>query len=906
MQGVGRVKSAWTWLRETGRSRPVSVAVVVYGLLLAIVVLAQWFDDDTRAFIANAWYLPIGALTVLVGWRVTWSQLDRRQRTAWLMISAAAAASLISDTLWLYIENIRGDDPSESIAANVGYLLYYVILLIGLLHLPQALRSRRDALKFFLDAATVGVAGVMAVWYFVGAPLLASDEHSRAGFLMALAYPVGDLFVLVGLSTVLLRCPGWTERRPILLLVISAASMMIADVLWAHLSLTGAYEAGNLQDVPFLVQYVLFALSVLEKLRSVKEGRTEDVAPPAQAVTPLPYVAVFGGYLLLINVTWLRIGQDARPVVAGAVVLTLLVVARQLAALRENARLYQERALASAEQRFQSLIRHASDVVTIVDGHGMLRFASQSVEPLFGAPASSLIGRSMIDLIHPDDGPEARRVLKQLASGVPGATVSARWRIRRSDGRDLPTDNTAINQIADEHVRGIVLTTRDVSARLSLEAEVARHSHHDPLTGLANRVLFHQRVEDAVQRSGTSADRPAVLFVDLDHFKDINDQHGHAVGDGVIKIAGERLRAGLRAVDTAARVSGDEFAVLLDERSGAVNAAMVGERLAHVFHTPMRVEGMSLPVTVSIGVAVAEPGLSSADLLRNADLAMYLAKKGGRGQAAVFQANMHAALLRRLELQADLHAAQPENQLSLVYQPVHDLHTRALVGAEAFLRWTHPVHGVIPAGSFLPMAQETGLIVSLGRWALHQACRDAQRWPVHEGPPMRLLVNLAGRKIAEPGLVEDLRAALAESGLRPERLLLELTESMLLERTDEAVSVLHELKSTGIQLAIDDFGTGYSSLSYVQRLPIDILKIDRSFIDRLQEDPGAAAVTRAIIALAATLSLRTIAEGIETEAQADDCRRLGCHEGQGYLFGQPIPAAEFPAYIEQSRTLTAA
>ena len=895
-------KQAAARTASTLMSGPLRLAFLVYGIGVAILVFGEGLSEPVRALVANAWYLPIGAASAVIAWRVSASPgLPPRQRAAWRLIVLASATTFIADALWTFVENIQGQNPANSLLANFGYLVYYPLMLASLMLFPQALRSRKDALKFGLDVATVVVTGGMAVWQFIISPLLISHDASRVAFVLALAYPVGDMLILLGVATVLMRCPRGPRRVPLMVLAASVVAAIVGDTVWAQLSLSGSFQAGQMQDVPYIIQYVLFAVSVTaERRRLVRGAETEDPSSSSERMTALPYAAVFIGYALLISVTWEHLTIELLPLVLGAVILTVLVIARQIIAVSENVRLGRERAVLIGERRFKSLIQHASDVVSIIDDKGRMLFASPSMEPTFGYSTLAMVGDSVLKVIHPDDLPDVKRSLKFVMSN-PDQIVTARWRMRRSDGEWAQTDNTLTNLLSDENIRGLVLTTRDVSARVSLEARLTHEAFHDPLTGLANRVLFHNLAEEALARPRAETGIVAVLFIDLDEFKDINDSYGHGFGDSLLKAAAQRLVSGLRPEDTAARLGGDEFAVLCNDPQGKVDANALANRLALLFHSPFSVEGRQVAVTASVGVAVALRDETTEELLRNADLAMYVAKSRGRRQAARFEPAMHSTLVEKVGLHADLCNAMANGELEMVYQPIHSLKTRELIGAEALMRWNHPKRGSIDPSIFIPSAEESGLIVPIGRWSLNQVCRDAEVWR-REDPSMRSLllsVNVSGRQIRELTLVDDVKQALRTSGHDPSLLMLELTESMLLEDTESSVATMQRLKTAGVLLAIDDFGTGYSSLSYLQHLPIDLLKIDRAFVEHIELDRSSVAVARAIIALATTMSLRTVAEGIETARQAELLLGLDCEFGQGFFYGKPMSCAEFIAYARR-------
>jgi len=448
----------------------------------------------------------------------------------------------------------------------------------------------------------------------------------------------------------------------------------------------------------------------------------------------------------------------------------------------------------------------------------------------------------------------------------------------------------------------------DVTERKQLEEQLAHQAFHDPLTNLANRVLFRDRVEHALQRIVRGTGSPAVLFIDLDNFKAVNDGLGHSAGDWLLIEVAARLSSCLRPADTVARLGGDEFAVLLDDK--AANAADVAERILAAFRDPFTVQGNDIVVMMSIGIAPLVAHQGADDVLRNADLALYRAKAAGKGCVASFEPEMHVAALRRLELETELRRAiegeSGAGELLIYYQPIARLSTGRMFGFEALIRWDHPERGILEPLDFISLAEETGLVIPLGKRVLHEACHQTRKWQLHFGPSLRgtgmslmVGVNLSGRHLSQPELVHDVSACLRSSGLAPDHLVLEMTESMLVHDNRATLERLHALKSLGVRLSIDDFGTGYSSLAYLERFPVDSLKMDRSFIEGL--GPGAKSpLAEAVIGLGRILGLRVVAEGIETKEQWERLRRLGCGLGQGYYLSRPLPRSDFEQLIAAS------
>jgi diguanylate cyclase (GGDEF)-like protein len=423
---------------------------------------------------------------------------------------------------------------------------------------------------------------------------------------------------------------------------------------------------------------------------------------------------------------------------------------------------------------------------------------------------------------------------------------------------------------------------------------------HDSLTRLANRTLFQDRVGHALARYSRKPAGLAVLFIDLDSFKNVNDSLGHAAGDQVLTIMAERVRASIRPADTAARLGGDEFAILLEDIADESDAAGVAQRLMQALLVPFAVRGKELTVRASIGIAFNAPGDTTEDLLRNADVAMYTAKANGRGGHAVYEAGMHVAVVDRLELERDLQQAVARDELVVHYQPVVALGTGELAGVEALVRWNHPQRGLLMPDAFIELAETTGAIIPLGAWVLEQACMQGRVWRDRLGAdvPFSVSVNLSPRQLFQEDLVATVQRALQRSGLEPSALVLELTETVMMHDVTTTIYQLHALKLLGVQLAIDDFGTGYASLSALSRLPFDILKIDKLFVDGITGTPSESAFARAILRLARTLELNTVAEGVEQLDQAEELRQLNCELAQGYHFARPLTVDAIDALLD--------
>jgi diguanylate cyclase (GGDEF)-like protein/PAS domain S-box-containing protein len=585
---------------------------------------------------------------------------------------------------------------------------------------------------------------------------------------------------------------------------------------------------------------------------------------------------------------------DARNLLSSAafiaVTMVLLVLVRRVVSVKDDVA-----TLATSEARFRSLVQNSSDVILIVEADTTIRYTSPSARQVLGLHAKQLVGTKLINHVHPDDRAMANRFFVALHESQGGEPGVQDWRLLRTDGSLVWTENTGTNLLDEPTVEGFVVNTRDVSERRTLQTRLAHQAFHDELTRLANRALFLNRVEHTVARVPRGKHPSAVLFLDLDDFKKVNDSLGHAVGDELLVAAASRLGTCVRPGDTIARLGGDEFAVLLEDVDGMSDVIVVAERISTAVSSPFHLNGRDVFIGVSIGIASLEMGDSPDNVLRNADLAMYFAKSRRKGHFAVYEPSMHDEMMEHLELEVDLRAAVERREFEIEYQPIVNLVTGEVHGAEALLRWNHATRGYVPPMRFVEMAEETGLIIPLGRWVLREACERARDWRAqsHGGRPLQISVNLSARHFQDPSLLLDVQQALSDSGLEPWALTLEITESVLMHTSETTLDRLRALKGLGLNLAIDDFGTGYSSLGYLQQFPIDVLKIDQSFVEAVGKEHADPVLARAIIALGKTLQLETIAEGIERPEQRDGLRRLGCTLGQGYLFARPMSSQRF-------------
>ncbi|MEY2451007.1 MAG: hypothetical protein QOD92_581 [Acidimicrobiaceae bacterium] len=583
------------------------------------------------------------------------------------------------------------------------------------------------------------------------------------------------------------------------------------------------------------------------------------------------------------------------PLVHGVALLNGLAVAfvvrmgGAVTAEKERA----ETTMRESEDRFRSLVQNSSDL-TMVLGAGTITYASEASERLLGYSPEELVGRAPSDLVHPDDlGWLRDRIAADLASNSVAQPVELR--VRRADGDWIHVEAVVANLSDRPSVRGTVVNARDITERKQAEAALEHQALHDSLTGLPNRLLFLDRLDHAMTRAHRDSQAaPSVLFLDLDRFKLVNDGMGHDAGDELLAAVAARLRTALRPGDTIARFGGDEFVLLIESVTDRAQAEEIANRVLDCFEQPFRVDGEDLLVSASVGVAMFDPAHTAAELVRDADAAMYRAKAQGRGRMQMFDAATREHELQRVHTENALRTALEQDELRVFYQPIFRLRDLRAVGVEALVRWQHPTRGLLAPSEFIDVAEDSGLIVPLGAWVLAESCRQVVEWN-REFPTadaLSLSVNLSARQLGEPSLVDTVATTLRDAGIDPSRvdIWLEVTETLVLRDPEIAAARLAELRALGVRLAVDDFGTGYSSLSYLRRFPVSALKIDRAFVAGLGHSAEDEAIVVAVVRLAHALGLQVVAEGVESEVQLTRLQEIGCDFAQGFLLQVPLPA----------------
>lgn len=870
---------AWGWFDNTGEALAAVAAAIACAVRLRRerVVYASVSELSRQELASDA------AVSV-----------QRQTRLAWSLLTMSMAAWALGQIGWTVLESGLGIEPAPPTPLDALFLSSSLLIVAGLLVMVRTPAGYLSYIRASIEGLFIAAGVLLCSWNLLIGPVWQHHDALTLGGAVNLAYPVLDSMALAAVLFVIVR----RRQDPpagLGLLAVGIVCVAVADFSFWYFGTTGpTLPAVSVYDSGWVAGFLLIAAAAL---RSGRPGSRAQWLAQSRAALALPALPATAGVLVIAG-GW-ALGdplKDQGALLGTTVAVLLIAVALLLIVFFENESLtthlerrVKERTaeLHATERYYRALVEHSSDAVIVIDPDLSIRYVSDSIGRVFGYGRAQLEGRPLEVL--------GRAALQPLGEALrrvraaPDRSTRVEWPLTDAAGRVRHAESTISDQLDNPHIRGFVLNTRDDTDRAALAEQLRDQAFHDPLTGLPNRALLSDRASQAFARAGRTGGSVALMVVDLDSFKLTNDRYGHAVGDEVLRVVAERLRSAVRPGDTVARLGGDEFAILMETLSDAEGALRSAERVRRALRRSMPLDGNEHRITASIGVAVgAAPGTNFEQLLCDADVAVYSVKGAGKDSVLQFQPSMQQRARDRFELQADLRRAIENEEFSLLYQPEFDAETEQLRGFEALIRWNHPTHGLLAPDRFIPLAEETGLIVPIGRWTLLEALRQATRWQRADGggPPLTIAVNVSAVQLGAPALVADVQDALRRSGIHPGRVVLEITESSLVERSPRTIETLGELKRTGVCLAIDDFGTGYASVAYLQTLPFDILKVDRSFIASSQ-DRRRRELFEAVVNIGHALSLTTIAEGIEQPSQLEMARRAGCDIAQGYLLGRP-------------------
>ena len=904
----GRTAAAHDDVVDDGRRvyRAASVLATVLLTAYLLWLLVDVGSPFVRHTVTHA--VAVGAPLIAAGasWRAHRLRAGRHSAWGWLALACLTWSS--GALIWAVLDLVGGTEVYFPSVADIGLLGFAVPAAVAMLRFPRSGGRTLSRWRLTLDSLVLGGCLIAASAIWVLDPVLTSGA-SFGERSVAFAYPLVD----AGLAAFLLaRSTVFPSQRRRVWLLLSAAfvTLTVTDSLYVARTFRGDYAPGGTLDVGWALAFALVGLAALAPV--------VDPAKPAPAVGEVPttmyeQLVPYGAIGLVLvavagNPATLEAGSSQRwllvPLLALVAVRQLVVVADHTTLARTLAETVERRTveLVREQQWWREVVQNLSDVVVVVDEDLKMRYCSPSADHVLGSWPQQVRDASEMSVhVHPDDRDAVVAVIAPVLAGRRRRGF-VECRVRRADGGWGWFEVTTVGQLSEQQLAGTVVTLHDVSERRRLTDRLAHEAYHDPLTGLPNRALLMTRIEEVLETRDEQ--RPALLLVDLDDFKVINDRHGHASGDLVLEVIGRRLRAAVRAGDTVARLGGDEFALLMCGTPDQVRAT--ADRLIEEIGKPVLAGGRRFLVRASVGVVLAaEEGEESPhSLLSHADIALYEAKGSDKGGVVFIDGHERDVAAKQVHLREEI--ASPDlTQFRVVYQPIVDLETGRMRGVEALLRWRHPDLGDVPPDTFIPMAEAGGSIHELGWFVLREACAQLASWR-REVPRHRMAVgiNVSSRQLDEPGFAAGVHALVAEHGLDPAQLVLELTEQSLSLDFETAVEVVAELRAGGVSVAVDDYGTGYSSLRYLHRFDADVVKIDRSFIAYLEDSLHTQKIVRSVMDMATSLDLQSIGEGIETYGQVGLLRSLGCELGQGYLFSRPVSPGRITELLHEDACFT--
>ncbi len=881
------------------------------GLLAGGYILAGLFGPEWLH--SGLVFNLLGGLSIaglIVGARIN----APNRRLPWYLLAVGQAMFVTSDVLAYNYERLFGTTLPFPSVADSFHLAFYPFLVGGMLLLIHERDEDRDR-SALIDALTVTLALGTLLWVYLISPYANDQTMSTFTRLASIGYPAMDILVVGVLARM---AAGSHRREPSFVFMLSGVGvLLLADAFYGWRLLESHHSPGPVTMAGWAVFYVLLGTAAMHP----SMRRLSEPGPRASTLTrarlSLLACASLTVPLVIILRRALNEHIDLYVLIGASAAMFALVLLRMAGIVRRHEEVtVREAALRielaeqslnrRSEERLSALIKNSSDVVCVVAADTRVSWASPSLAQTLGQDPDALAGRELLEIVHPEDTRRLRSLIAAIAGQPAGQRSLVEFRIAGADGegwRDV--EALACNLLAEDSVEGIVLNMRDVSERKAFQDELEHQAFHDTLTGLPNRALFRNRVEHALVGRRRDLLPVAVLFLDVDDFKYVNDSLGHAAGDEVLQEVGRRLQDCMRPVDTAARLGGDEFAILIRDTESELHSIEIAGRVMSSLKAPIVLAGRDVTLAVSVGIAFSDQHMVATqdadELLRNADAAMYMAKENGKDNYQLFNPEIHARAMARMELKAELQRALDAGEFTLRYQPIMDLERGDMAGMEALARWEHPQQGTLAPTEFVPLLEETGLIVPVGRHILREACAWAARMQREcpRDPPLSMAVNVSAKQLQRAEFIDEVAEALGETDIVAGSLTLELTESVMMQDMEVSLLRLEALRGLGVKLAIDDFGTGYSSLNYVRELPVDILKIDRSFL--ADTNPQVERMTATIVELARIFNLRAVAEGVENPEQLSRLKGMHCDFGQGFHFAQPLAAEEILELATEGR-----
>jgi diguanylate cyclase (GGDEF)-like protein/PAS domain S-box-containing protein len=875
--------------------------VAFYYLFIAI-----WKSNETVIHLGSDLLQLLASLISCIWLLKTCIQAQKQDRIFWFCLFFGVVSFALAGSICLWYEvGLKVELISTSVA-DIFWLLTSIFYLIAMLGRMNKMKNSFTTVRFFLDILIMmGVVVTLSWKSFISTQLqLSGITQLHFSSFVDVGYTLTNL-VLLFFAFMLFLYPGELLPKRILFFILGGFMLLVfADTVYLNLLLSDSYSTGSFLDPIWSFSVLLIGLSGLYS-KDNKDGLVKEAAA-GPASERFALVRTFSPYISLIPLIVILVFRQDWIDKTFMIITGVLVISRQIVTILENRNLLRNlhdlnnqleykvqtrtKELAKSEQRFKSLFEHHPDGVFSVDLNGSFTSFNEGCIRLTGYGREELMDRSFLQLVLEEDREKAMYHFSKAKINEPQHFEIS---TRNKEGMLVHLNVTNLPMIIDGNLAGVFGVAQDITQEKKNQERINHMAHHDVLTGLPNRRLFEQRVDQAIIEVKNTGKMVAVMFIDLDRFKIINDTLGHDAGDQLLLTVAERLKTSVNSKDTVARQGGDEFTVLINELYSAQEAAAAADNIITALNLPFLLGEHEVLTTPSIGIALyPEHADTAVGLMKNADTAMYRVKENGKNHYLFYTCEMAESSAKKLILEKELHKALSNQEFEIYYQPQVDIQWQKITGVEALLRWHHPTLGLLPASDFIPMAEETGLILPIGEWVLRQACKQAKAWQDEGIPLMNIGVNLSSKQFYQENLVDVVAQVLEETQLLPCCLNLEITESIAMSKADEAVEKLHQIKSLGVQISMDDFGTGYSSLSYLTKFPIDILKIPREFVSDIGKNLNNEAIIASIVDMTKNLQLHVIAEGVETEQQSMFLQSQACNEMQGFLFSEPLPAKE--------------
>lgn len=887
---------------RTPHKKAAAFFFVLFFILFYYAWLAIWHLDEPVSTWGGDLLSVLGSLTAAVWLAGAAKRSIGEKKIFWAMLSAGCFNYFIAETIWLYEEQFLGIDPPSPGWTDLFYILQTLCYLIAFVYPFIRIKRNLSALKLVFDILIVMAVAATFSWHYLIGPILQHEETPLLTLAVSLAYPIMDLALLFGALSLYGGSRTLLPVRSTLLIFFGLLIQAFVDSIYLYLVSAGTYVSGSLVDPVFMLSVLLVGYAgFLQEPEQQTDARptskpqeTTETSPLDISRLLLPYLTIIVLFVFLVTGS---VHVDAFTFGTGFSIL--LVIARQLLTLWENQQLLlgihrKSKELELSEERYKSLFDYHPDAVYSLDPNGNFDSANAACSELLDYEHDELIGRSHQEFVEDEHHQEN-------ASSSLRAGRSHRYEtlVRSRNGKRSLLSVTHIPIRVGGEIVGTFGIGRDITENRRNEERIRYLAYHDALTGLLNRAAFDEQLKQALAEAERTGEKFAVAFIDLDRFKNVNDTLGHDVGDRLLVSVATRLRLAVGRKDIVARQGGDEFTLILRDVEDRENLRENMQRILEMLSPAHSVDGHLLAAPPSIGISVYPlDDTTSSGLMKKADIALYQVKDGGKGHFRMY-CETSSIFSRKFTLERDLDQALAQKQLFLHYQPQIDSETARIVGVEALLRWHHPELGPVSPAEFIPVAEDSGHILEIGHWVLEEACMQAKQWS-DAGMPIKVGVNLSSIQLHHPNIVEQIRSVLQQTGLPPELLDLEITESAALHKPEQVRERLAELKQLGLTLSIDDFGTGYSSLSRLETFPIDKLKIARQFTSKLEDRHVNRRIVSHIIDLARTLEMSVIAEGVENEDQAAILRDIECVEMQGFLFGRPVSAEEIDRMLRRT------